>query len=189
MEKLQGQVSKEMISHFPYISDSDFEILIIKVFAYLKENDVIAILALRKGRHKIYTENILLHMFCNNEIMKFSPNSFQTLLKKIERNDLIPIVDDFYKNCTKPKIITEKTIDQQFISLDDFMTSITSSLWALEIDYTITSLTSLSSELENIFYQAYNMNESIQNAILEFSEKQSIGKNVWSHVECKHFNM
>ena len=176
-----------MISHFPYILDSDFENLITKISACLKENDVKEILALRQG-HKIHDDprNIFLDMFHEREIMKFSPGSFQTVLKKIERKDLIPIVYAFYNNCTKPKIITEKTIDHEFESLHDFMISITSSLWDLEPYHKIASLVSLSSKLENIFYHGYKMYESIQNAILEFSEKQSIGKRniLWLQVEC-----
>ena len=39
----------------------------------------------------------------------------------------------------------------------------------------IPALISLSSELENISYQANNIYKSIQNAILEFSDTQSTG--------------
>ena len=167
-----------MISHFLYISDSDFEDLIKNISACLKEKDVKAILALRWGRSvRGDPRDVLHHMFWEGDIMKFAPSSCQSIFKKIERMDVIPTIDDFYKNYTKRKpIITEDIIHREFESLNIFLKSIRHSLWDLEKDYKTDSLTSLSSELENIFYQAHNMNESIQNAILEFSEMQSIGK-------------
>ena len=179
MQSLPSDISKEKISHFPHISDSDFENLITKISAGLNEKDVKAIEALRWGRDVSRDPNYtLLHiMFWEVEIVKFAPSSFQSVLKRIEGMDVIPIIDDFYKNYAKPKTITEDIIHDEFESLHVLLKSIQLSLWALEIDYKIASLTSLSSELENIFYQAYNMNESIQNAILDFSEKESIGKN------------
>ena len=177
LQSFQSEISKERINHFPYISDSDFENLIKKVSSSLNEKDVKAILALRCG-HSVRDDprDILLQMFQDGEIMKCAPSNFQSVLKKIDRMDVMPIIDDFYKNYTKPNSITEDVIDHAIESLNIFSKSIQRSLWDLEIDYKIASLTSLSSELENIFYQAYNMNESIQSAIMEFSEMESIGR-------------
>ena len=177
MQSFQSEISKERISHFPYISDSDFENLIEKVSASLGEKDAKAILALRCGYSIRYDpRDVLLQMFRDGEIIKCAPSNFQSLVKKIERMDVIPIIDDFYKNYTKPETIAEDSIDHVFDSLNIFSKSIQHSLWDLEVDYKIASLTSVSSELENIFYQAYIMYETIQNAILEFSDIESISK-------------
>ena len=177
MQSFQSDLNKERISHFPYIYDSDFENLIKKISASLYEKDAKAINALTCG-HSFHDDprDTLLYMFRKGEIIKCAPSNFKSVFKKIERMDVIPIIDDFYENYTKPKTITEDVIDHVFESLNFFSKSIKHSLWDLEMDYKNTSLNSLSSELENIFYQAYNLYESIQNAILEFSDLESIGK-------------
>ena len=177
MQYFQSDLSKERISHFPHISDSDLENLIKKISASLNEKDVKAIEALRCG-YSCHNDprGILLQMLQDGEIIKCAPSNFQSVFKKIERMDVIPIIDDFYKNYIKPNTITEDIIDHLFKSLNIFLKSIQHSLWDLEVDYKTASLASLSSELENIFYQAYNMNESIQITILEFSGIEPIGK-------------
>ena len=179
MEKLQSlqcDISKERMCRFFYISDSDFEDLIKNISSDLKEKDLKAILALKWDYYINKPRDVLLDMFQKGQIMKFAPSTFQSVLKRIERMDLIPIIDDFYKYHNKPKVISDDTVHHHFESLHILLKSIRYSLWDLESDYKIAALTSLSSELENICYQAYNTYESIQNAVLEFTEMQSMGK-------------
>ena len=173
MESFQSDISKEKLSNFIHITDSDFEGLILKVSAHLKEKDEKSILALRQGLADCL-KNPLIHLFRKGQIIKSVPSSFQTLLKKIERMDLMPIVDDFYKNFTKPNVVTKISIQNELKSLHQIMSSITSSLYDL-MTFKIGSLIRFSSVLENIFYQGHNIYQSIQDAIMEFSATQSRG--------------
>ena len=181
LQSLQSGISKERMSRFLHISDSEFEDLIKNMSSDLKEKDLKAILALRWDYRVCDDQrDVLLHMFREGQIMKFVPSTFQSVLKRIERLDLLPMIDDFYKNYKKPKVISDDIVHHHFESLHILLKSIHFSLWDLESDYKIAALTSLSSELENLFYQAYNMNESIQNAVMEFTELQSMGKSEYS---------
>ena len=177
LQYLQSDVSKERMSQYLHISDSDFEDLIKNISSDLKEKDLEAIQALKWDYHvNDDPRDVFLHMFWEGQIIKFTPSTFQSVLKRIERIDLLPIIDDFYKKYNKPKVISDDIVHHYCESLHILVKSIHFSLWDLESEYKISSLTSLSSELEKIFYQAYNTHESIQNSVLEFTEMQSMGK-------------
>ena len=147
--------------------DSDFEDL---VSAGLKVEDDKAIVALTQ----LYSHpsNFLHNMFHEEQIMKSVPSIFQTVLKKIKRINLIPIIDNFYKNFTDP---TEESIHHKFESLHQIMTLITTSLLDLEYNYKSVFLISLLADMEKVFFQANWIYESIQDTLLEFSDTQPTG--------------
>ena len=71
-------------------------------------------------------------------------------------------------------MLSKISIQNELKSLHLIMSSITSSLYDL-MTFKIASLISFSSVLENIFYLAHNIYQSIQDAIMEFSGTQSRG--------------
>ena len=176
MQSFQSDVSKMLLSPLLYISKPDFEQLVNQVSAAFTEEDEKAILDLRQGHKRYNCPSNLQEMFYEKEILKSVPGSFRAVLKNIKRMDLLSTVEEFYNNRTKPIIITESTVCQQFESIHEIMASVITSLWDFEEDIQTSHLTTLSSELENIFCHAYILYESIQGAILEFSVKQSKGK-------------
>jgi len=116
-------------------------------------------------------------MFRGNQILKSIPSTFQNVLKKIERTDLLSIVDKFYYDKhSAPKVITKGTINSELESLSEVFKAFITSLYLFNPNYfEDSSLTTLSMVLENVFHQAYMAYETIQEAIKKFSLEQARG--------------